>query len=322
MSALRHIARRLLLSVVLVFLVASAALFLTRLTPGDYASDVLGFGASAETVARARARYGLDQPLLTQYGHWVARTARLDLGTSLMYGRPVAELVGRRFLNTALLGLTAILLATLVGVPLGVLTGSGRRGVAPAIVRTLSILSVSIPPLLTSLLFVMIAARTGWLPIGGMTSADSPGAWSAWLQDVALHLPVPALALALPMAAMLERLQSQSMDETLREPFVVATLGRGVPPGRLIWRDTFCVALKPVLSIWGVIFGSLLSGSFAVEIVTSWPGLGRLMYDALRARDVYLVAGCAAAGATFIAAGTLLSDLALAFVDPRLGEEA
>jgi peptide/nickel transport system permease protein len=121
---------------------------------------------------------------------------------------------------------------------------------------------------------------------------------------------------------MLERLQSQAMDDAVRAPCVTATAARGVPRTRLIWRDASRLALTPVLSIYGVIIGSVLSGSFVVEIVTAWPGLGRLMYDALRARDVYLVAGCAAAGATFLAAGTLLSDAGLSLVDPRLREES
>ena len=116
---------------------------------------------------------------------------------------------------------------------------------------------------------------------------------------------------------MFERLQAQAMGEVIGQPFVLATLARGVPRARVIWRDALKAALRPVASIYGLVVGTLLSGSFAVEIITSWPGLGRLMLDALRARDVYLVAGCAAAGSVFLAAGTLLSDAALAVVDPR-----
>jgi peptide/nickel transport system permease protein len=128
---------------------------------------------------------------------------------------------------------------------------------------------------------------------------------------------VPVLALALPIAAMFERLQAQAMTETLEQPFVLATLARGVPRRRIVWRDALRAALRPIASVYGLVAGTLLSGSFAVEITTAWPGLGRLMLDALRARDVYLVAGCAAAGSIFLAAGTLLSDAALAAVDPR-----
>ena len=117
---------------------------------------------------------------------------------------------------------------------------------------------------------------------------------------------------------MIERVQSQSLGETLAMPFARATLARGVPFRRLIWRDALRPSVGPVAAMYGFILGSLLSGSFVVEVITSWPGLGRLMYDALRARDLFLVAGCAAAGSFFLAAGAFLSDLVQAWADPRL----
>lgn len=323
MSSLTYLLRRLAFAALLVFLVSSGALWLARLAPGDYASDLFGIGANAETVARARAQYGLDRPLLAQYGEWLGRAARLDLGTSLLYRRPVGELIGERAVNTAILAVTALLLATLIGLPLGVITGSRGRGALSAAIRAVSILSLSMPSLLTSLFFVLVAARTGWLPIGGMTSLEANGAeQSAWLGDLAWHLVLPASALALPIAAMLERLQSQAVAETMSEPYILCALARGVPRGRIVWRHAWRAAAGPVSSIYGFIVGSLLSGSFVVEIVTAWPGLGRLMYDALRARDIYLIAGCAAAGALFLALGSLISDLALAATDPRLREPA
>ena len=131
---------------------------------------------------------------------------------------------------------------------------------------------------------------------------------------------VPVLALALPLSAMFERLQSEAMGDTIGRPFVVATLARGVPPARIVWRDALKPALRPVVSVYGLVVGTLLSGSFAVEIITSWPGLGQLMLNALRQRDIYLVAGCAAIGSIFLAAGTFLSDAALAVADPRTTE--
>ena len=317
---LRYLARRLAFAFVLVFLVSSGGLLLTRLAPGDFTAELFG-SANAQSIARERARYGLDRPILTQYLEWLPRAARLDLGVSLMYGRPVRELVGQRAVNSGLLALAALLVATLIGVPLGVVSGSRRGGFVPALIRGLSLVSLSLPPLLTSLLFVFVAARTGWFPIGGMVSVEATHAgWDTWVRDLAWHLPLPTLALALPIAAMLERLQAQAMAETVGEPYVLSALARGVPYGRLIWRDALRVAIRPVASIYGLVVAGLLSGSFAVEIVTAWPGLGRLMYDALRARDLYLVAGCATAGAIFLAAGSLVSDLILAGIDPRLRE--
>jgi peptide/nickel transport system permease protein len=174
------------------------------------------------------------------------------------------------------------------------------------------------PPLLTSLFLVFVAARTGWLPISGMRSASVPA--DGALFDLLRHLVVPAAAIALPLAAMLERLQAQSMSEVLGEPFVLATMARGVPRSRVVWRGALKAALRPVAGVYGLVIGSLFSGSFAVEVITAWPGLGSLMLQALRTRDIYLVAGCAGAGALFLACGTLVSDVALAAVDPRASE--
>jgi peptide/nickel transport system permease protein len=253
-----------------------------------------------------------------QAADWAARAVRFDFGMSLMYGRPVAGLVAERAANTAALAIVALLLATLVGIPAGVVSGS-RTGVVPAAIRAVSVVALSLPSLVSSLLLVVVAVRTGWLPAGGMSAPDASGAGAlAALADLARHLVVPALAIAVPLAASIERLQSQATSEVMGEVFIRAAAARGVPPGRLVWRHALKPALRPVVAIYGIVFGSLLSGSFVVEIVTAWPGLGRLMFDALRSRDVYLVAGCAAAGGAFLAAGALLSDALLAAIDPRV----
>jgi len=315
----RYIARRLLFAVLLVVVSSSAALVLTRLAPGDFASGLLGT-AGFHALTQERERLGLDRPLAVQYAEWLRGAVRLDLGTSLLYRRPVTELLGQRLANTALLAVAALLLATLAGLPAGIFTGSRGRGALPGAVRLLSLVFLSLPPLVTSLALVLVAARTGWFPLGGMQSASSDiDGVVSWLADLGHHLVLPALALALPLAATLERLQSQAMADAISQPFTLAALARGVPRGRVVWRHGLRASLTPVVSVYGYVIGGLLSGSLIVEVVTAWPGLGRLMYDAIRARDLYLVAGCAAAGSLFLAAGSLASDLALAWADPRVG---
>jgi peptide/nickel transport system permease protein len=310
--------RRLIFALFLVFAVSSASLVLARLAGGDYVTESLGIEASRETVEQARARYGLDKSIAAQYFDWLGRAARLDLGRSLLYDRPVNELIPERAANTAILALAALLFATLVGLPLGVVAGSRRGGPLPGAIRGVSLVLLSMPPLLTSLFLIFVAARTGWMPIAGMRSPGEPA--SGLTLDLLHHLVVPAGALALPLAAMFERLQAQAMAATMGAPFVLATIARGVPRRRIVWRDALKPALRPVAAMYGLIVGTLLSGSFVVEVITAWPGLGRLMLEALRARDLYLVAGCAGTGAVFIAAGSLLSDAALALVDPRVAD--
>jgi peptide/nickel transport system permease protein len=311
---LSYLSRRLAFAAFLVFTVSSASLLLVELAPGDYAVNQLGLDASPQELAALRQRLGLDRPLAVQYVEWLSKAVRLDFGRSLANGRPVLELISESASNTAVLAITALLLATIVGLPLGVVTGARRSGALTTAVRAASLFLVSMPPLLTSLFLVFLAARTGWFPIGGMSTIGGGFA------DRLHHMVVPVLALALPLSAMFERLQSQATSESMGQPFVVAALARGVPAERVIWRDALKPALAPIASVYGLVIGTLLSGSFAVEVITTWPGLGTLMLGALRARDVYVVAGCAAAGSVFLAAGTLLSDAALVLADPRASE--
>lgn len=307
-----YLLRRVLFAILLILVVSSAALMLVEAAPGDHLS---GFDLDPVSAAAERHRLGLDRPLLVKYGDWLARAVRFDLGESLKYRRPVGELVVERARKTALLGLAALALATLIGMPAGIFTGSRRTALAAG-ARGLSLLFVSVPPLVTSFGLLLLAARTGWFPVGGFPSRDA--SWLVMLQ----YLALPTIALALPIAATLERLQSQALEEALADPSIHAARARGCSPARLIWRHALWLSLKPVLAVYGVIVGSVLGGSFAVEIVTAWPGLGALMYEGLVARDLYLVAGCAAAGSMFLALGILLSDLGLALVDPRVEDVA
>jgi peptide/nickel transport system permease protein len=319
----RYLLRRLAFALLLVFVVSSAALLLTQIAPGDFASAE-GAQLSVEERERLRESLGLDRSLASQYLSWLGGMARFDFGRSLLYSRPVSAIVSERALNTAVLATIALLMATAIGIPLGIYSGT-TTGVGRSIVRLISVIGLSVPPLVGSLALVFLAARTGWFPVGGMSSASAADVtWALWLADLARHLPLPALALAIPMAATLERLQSQAIASAAREPFVSASRARGVDRSRSILHHAWPVSLKPVLGFYGVMIGSLFSGSFVVEVVTAWPGLGRLMFDALKARDLFLVAGCAASGALFLAAGTLLADLILAYMDPRVrsGERA
>ena len=316
MTLARYLLRRACFALLLTIVVSSAALVLTLLTPGDFGAE--NTFEDPTILAARRAQLGLDRPIAVQYLDWIGRAIRFDFGQSILYTRPVNELLRERALNTAVLATAALVAATAFGIPMGIYTAARARGLAARAVRTLSIVMLSMPPLIASLGMVLLAARTGWLPVGGMSS---PGAgqlpWAAWLADLAHHVPLPAMALALPLAATLERLQSQAMREAMAQPFVRAAEARGLSHDAAVLKHAWRVSLGSVLGLYGLMIGTLFSGSFVVEVVTGWPGLGRLMYDALRARDLYLVAGCAATGALFLAVGTFVSDVLLATADPR-----
>jgi peptide/nickel transport system permease protein len=319
MGLARYAARRAVFALLLVYVAASAAIGVTFVAP----SECHG-GGTMDTTARAmcdeRERLGLNRPFLTQYAEWMSDALRLDLGVSLFYsGRAVTGLIRERALNTALLAIAALLLATGIGIPLGIYTGSHEHRIAAAVVRSGSLLLLSLPPLVASLALVLLAAKTGWLPVGGLMSSDNfDVTFGERFLDVMRHVPLPALALALPFIATLERLQSQAMAEAAAAPFVRAARARGAGTRDALLRHAWPSSLRPVLGLYGFMIGTLFSGSFVVEIVTSWPGLGRLMIEGLRARDLHLVAGCAATGAVFLAIGTFVADLLLALVDPRV----
>ena len=304
--------RRAAASMLLVLAVASAAHLLAGLAPGDHLSD---FEMTPEQRQAERHRTGLDRPLHQRYADWLQHALRLDLGESARYpGRTVSSLIGDRIGNSMRLGALALVLATLLGIPLGVLAGSDRHRPQLVAARAVNIILLSLPPVVLSLALLFVAARTGWFPVGGLP----PGGGV----DSLRYFVLPVLALGLPVAASLERLQSRSIAQALRHPSVLAARARGIPERRLVWGHGFKLSLTPVLAIYGVVIGALISGSFVVEYVMTWPGLGRLMYDGLIARDANVVAGCAAAGAACLATGVFISDVLLFAVDPRRGDPA
>ena len=276
------ILRRCAAAVVFVMIVACAAFLLVRLAPGDAATDLQISVADPAVIAATRARLGLDQPLTTQFG------------------RPVAPLVADHLLNTAQLAGLALVFATLAGLPLGVMTGARPDSWFARAVTTVSLVIVACPPIIATLFLLWVAVTTDWL-------SNKPGS-----------LALPVIALAVPVAAMLERLQSQSSAEAAHSTSILAAAARGIPSSRLTWIHAARQSLRPVLGVYGVVVATLFSGSIAVETITSWPGLGRLTLDAVLDRDLFLVSGCALAGAVLIAASNLAADLLRLAIDPRL----
>lgn len=296
--------RRVLAALVLVFSVSTAAFVLARLAPGDETTSDYIAGVDPGTIARKRERLGLDRPFLAQLADYTWGIVRLDLGESARFERPVGALVAERGANTARLAFMALLLATLMGLPAGVLTGAYPRWWVSRLLSMVSIAVLACPPLVAVLVLLYVAVSTGWVSI-------APG-----------RLLIPALALGLPVAAALERLQSQATRDAMTAPDLLAAAARGIPPARLVWVHAARQSLRPVLGVYGIVIGSLFSGSVAVEFATSWPGLGRLMFEAVQAGDVQLVAGCVFAGGMCLAAGNLAADALRALVDPRVRELA
>ena len=315
----RFLVARACFLVALVLAASSAMVAVTSLAPGDATTETRLEGASAEQIARERLRLGLDRPALGRVTGWIGHAVRLDFGTSFRYGQPVLSLVTMRAANSALLAGTALFVAIAIGLPFGLISGSGRFPRLAGVVGAISLVLFSLPPLLVALVLTVIAVRTGWAPAGGMQSAGADE-WDAGSRvvDIAHHLIVPVLALGLPLAASLERIQQAAVADGTAARHVLAASARGVGLGRWLWRALWRPTASPVASVLGLAAGTLLSGSLAVELVSAWPGLGRLMFEALATRDIPLAAGCGAAAAVFLAVWTTLGDVLAWWLDPRL----
>ena len=318
---LRRVALRVVLAAVLVWGAGSLAFVLTQLAPGDASMADTTPGA-VDAREALRARLGLDDPLPVRYGRWMRAVAQGSLGHSVLFERPVSDVLRERIVNTAVLALAALLLGSLLGLPLGVHAGTRPSGLVTRVIRVATALLVSTPSLLMALVLVLLSARTGWLPVGGMTGSAVALGLLPLILDRLAHLAVPALALALPLAAMLVQTQSQAIADLPSVRVLDGARARGVSRRAAVWRHAWPLSLGTVLPVYGVLAGSLFGGAVAVEAVTAWPGLGRLMLDAVRARDAALLAGAAMSATALLAVVTQAIDAVAAWRDPRGGVRA
>jgi peptide/nickel transport system permease protein len=301
----RYLLRRFVLTVPVLLGVATLVFALIHLVPGDPAQAMLGDAASAEDVARLRANLGLDRPLLTQYGAFLGGVARGDLGNSFRTGQPVTREIARRLGETGILALSAMAVAIAVAIPLGIVAAVFRGRFADHAAMTLALAGISIPSFwLGPLLAILFAVKLGWLPVSG---AGTP-----W------HLILPSVTLGTALAAILARMTRSSVIEELRELYVLAARARGLSRARAVLRHAFRNSLIPVVTIIGLQFGAVLTGTIITETIFAWPGIGRLLITAINTRDYPLVQGCILFIATIYVAMNLITDLTYGFLDPRI----
>ncbi len=312
---LKRIAQLLLLA----FLVTSATFALSSWIPGDfYSKHLLDPAMGPEAVSLLRHRYGLDQPVLAQYFHWLGNFFRLDFGVSLLYQQPVLPVVADALSKTLWLGIPALLLGLGGGVILGTLHGIHRDRPLGSFLDFVSSVLLSLPSLVLGMSALLLAAKTGWFPLGGMSSVDSQQAvgWN-WLLDRLHHLALPVSCLAVPILATVERIQYAGARDCLESLFLRSARARGLGSLNIFFRHLLLPSLNPVLSTAGPLLGGVLSGSLVLEIIFAWPGLGKITYDALFNNDLFLLAGCVVAGSILLVTGNLIADFLLLIMDPR-----
>ena len=315
----RVLAQRLAHGVFLLVGVSILTFLFTELAPGDFFDDLaLNPEISADTADQLRARFGLEDPLPRRYFRWLGSVLQGDLGYSMAHNRPVAPLLWERAKNTLLLTVTATVLAWLAAVPIGIWAAE-RRGWPRALFGGATSIGLAIPDLVLGLAFLMLAVQTRGLPTGGMTSLDydTLNAWHKLL-DLGRHLLLPVTALALTTMPPIARHVQSSVDEVLASPFVRAIRARGVSRRRLLYRYALPAAANPMISLLGLSVAGLLSASLLIESIMAWPGIGSLLLEAIRARDIYVVIGAVMASTVLLIAGNFLADLLLVTADPRI----
>jgi peptide/nickel transport system permease protein len=301
----RYLVRRLLLTVPVLLGVATLVFALIHLVPGDPAQAMLGEGASEEEVVQLRHRLGLDRPLLEQYGAFMTSLARGDLGTSFRYGTPVTREIRDRLFRTMQLAVAAMSVAIAIAIPLGITAAVFRGTLIDHAAMTLALVGISMPNFwLGPLLAILFAVTLGWLPVAGTGSV--------W------HLVLPAATLGAALAAILARMTRASVLEELRELYVVAARARGLSRFRAVVRHAFRNSLIPVVTIIGLQFGAVLTGTIITETVFAWPGVGRLLIQAITFRDYPLVQGCILFISITYVGMNLLTDLTYGLLDPRI----
>lgn len=300
--------------------VVTIVFVLIHLAPGDPVLALVGdFPAPEEYVRKVREEFGLDRPLIEQYVRYVGNLARGEFGYSFVQRRPVLQVIGERAAATALLTGTALVVATLLGVGLGLIAARRPSTVLDATVSGAAVVGFSVPVFwVGQLLILLFAVTLGWLPAQGMVSLRvGPTGWDRVL-DVASHLVLPATALALRLVAMTTRLTRASLLEVLGQEFIRTAEAKGAGPRRVLGRHALPNALLPLVTFVGYNLGFLLAGSALIETVFGWPGVGRLLYDSVFTRDYPVLLGIFLAVSLSVVLANLLTDLLYAYLDPRI----
>jgi len=306
-----------LTSLFISLIVASIVIFaVIEVIPGDPAAFMLGVNARPDTIAALRAEMGLDQPLVTRYLDWVTGLLRGDFGQSWTYKTPVSDLINDRVWVSLPLAIYALTLSTIIAFPAGIYAASRRGSVGDVTIMGATQLGVAIPNFWFAMILVLIfAINLRWFSAGGFPGWDDP------LQAIKA-LTLPAIALALPQAAILARVMRSSLLDMLGEDFIRTARAKGLSRRQALWRHAVRNALIPVLTIIGLQFSFLLAGGIIIEQVFFLPGLGRLIFQSISARDLIVVESVVMLLVFTVIVVNFLVDLAYAAVDPRLRTKA
>jgi peptide/nickel transport system permease protein len=308
-----YLLKRLLIGAATMVVASLVVFSVLEILPGDPAQLMLGMNATPDALEALREQMGLNQPLLFRYLDWVGGLLTLDLGRSYTYSVPVLDLVAERLVVSLPLAIIALFLSTVIAIPVGIFAAARRGRAGDAVSMGAAQLGVAIPNFWFALLLIYVFAV--WLrlvPAGGF-----PG-WGAGVWPALKALILPAVALALPQAAILARVTRSALIEVLGEDYIRTARAKGMPRRRVLWRHALRNAMIPVLTILGLQFAFLLAGTIIIENVFYLPGLGRLVFQAITQRDLIVVESVVMLLVAAVIVVNFLVDLSYALVDPRL----
>jgi peptide/nickel transport system permease protein len=321
-----EILRRALVSLPQLLLMSFITFMFIDLAPGDVLAKYrFDPRISSETVKQIEAKYHFDKPVLVQYGYWLGRLVRFDLGYSFSREAPVANVIAERLFNTFLMSFFTIIFTWLVAIPLGIYAAVHQYSWGDRIMSFVSYFGMSLPGFFLALLLMYLIyigrdiPLIGLIPIGGMISTDYETlSLAGKIADRAAHLVLPVVVLTVGALAGLQRISRGNMLEELRKQYIVTARAKGLPEHKVIYGHALRNAINPLITLFGFEFSALLSGAALLEIIINWPGLGSLMLAAVRSQDTFLVMGSMLMGGVMLILGNLIADILLVAVDPRV----
>jgi len=316
---IKYILKRILQTIPLLIIVSLISFFIIRLSPVDPLAELrLNPSVSQETLDREIQRLGLNKPIIVQYGKWAKSFIKGDLGIT-SNGERVSTKLKERIPNTLLLTTIVILLTWLAGVPLGVLAALKWKTPTDRILTVLTSIGMAIPSFFFAVLLLIFAVRTGWFPVGGLTSANfADMGFFAQVADVAHHLFLPVIVLFTISLAGLQRQMRANMLDVLDSEYVKFARAKGLSESQVVYKHALRNAINPLITLLGFEFAGLLSGAALTEYVFQYPGLGRLILEAVLKSDINLVMASLMMGAIMLVLGNLIADILLIITDPRI----
>jgi peptide/nickel transport system permease protein len=318
---LRFIIRRLIHMIPMLLVVIASGFALIQLAPGDiFTTMALNPNIRAADLEIFRRNFGMDKPWHIQFLRFVWNALHGDFGLSQIYKAPVFMIVSQRAANTIILSFATILIAWGFSIPAGIYAATHQYRPGDQAISVLAFIGLSIPNYFLAFLLIYVISNTGnWLPLGGMHSVQSGSMnWFAYTLDTLKHMILPVFVIATSAMASLTRIMRANMLEIMGQQYIVTARAKGLAEKRVIYKHALRNAINPMITIFGFQFGAILGGSALVERVLAWPGLGKVMLEAILAQDLYLVVGSLLYGVILLMLGNLLADILLAIVDPRV----